>query len=35
MKDGLIEIPTEPGLGVELNWDVIHKYGVDLPQAAT
>jgi len=33
MKDGLIEIPTKPGLGIELNWDVVYKYEIDMPHA--
>jgi D-galactarolactone cycloisomerase len=27
-KHGFVEIPKKPGLGVELNWDVIEKYRV-------
>lgn len=27
-KDGFVEIPTEPGLGLELNDDAIHKYRI-------
>lgn len=29
-KDGFIDVPTGPGLGIELNPDVIRKYGVDI-----
>jgi len=29
-KDGFIKVPTNPGLGIELNPDVIRKFGVDL-----
>lgn len=29
MKDGKIELPDRPGLGVELNWDAIERYKVD------
>ena len=27
-KDGFVDVPNEPGLGVELNGDAIHKYRV-------
>ena len=27
-KDGFIDVPQSPGLGIELNPDVIKKYGV-------
>jgi L-rhamnonate dehydratase len=27
-KDGFVEVPQKPGLGIELNLDVIKKYGV-------
>ena len=26
IKDGHAELPTEPGLGVDLDWDLIGKY---------
>ena len=29
-KDGFIEVPTAPGLGIELNPEVIKKYGVNM-----
>jgi L-rhamnonate dehydratase len=29
MKDGYVEVPERPGLGIELNMDVIKKYGVN------
>lgn len=29
-KDGYIDVPQKPGLGIELNPDVIRKYGVNL-----
>jgi L-rhamnonate dehydratase len=29
-KDGLVEVPSTPGLGIELNPEVIRKYGVNL-----
>ncbi len=29
MKDGKIELPDRPGLGVELNWDAMERYKVD------
>jgi L-alanine-DL-glutamate epimerase-like enolase superfamily enzyme len=29
-KDGFVEVPTAPGLGIELNPEVIRKYGVTL-----
>jgi L-alanine-DL-glutamate epimerase-like enolase superfamily enzyme len=29
-KDGFIEVPTAPGLGIELNPEVIKKYGVTM-----
>jgi L-rhamnonate dehydratase len=29
-KDGFVEVPQSPGLGIELNPEVISKYGVDL-----
>jgi L-alanine-DL-glutamate epimerase-like enolase superfamily enzyme len=28
-KDGFVEVPTTPGLGIELNPEVIRKYGVN------
>ena len=28
-KDGFVKVPTGPGLGIELNPDVILKYGID------
>jgi L-rhamnonate dehydratase len=28
-KDGFVKVPTGPGLGIELNPDVIMKYGID------
>jgi L-alanine-DL-glutamate epimerase-like enolase superfamily enzyme len=27
-KDGFVEVPQGPGLGVELNTDIIKKYGI-------
>jgi L-rhamnonate dehydratase len=27
-KDGFVEVPQKPGLGIELNMDIIKKYGV-------
>jgi L-alanine-DL-glutamate epimerase-like enolase superfamily enzyme len=27
-KDGFVDVPTSPGLGIELNPEVIKKYGV-------
>ena len=29
-KDGFIDVPTAPGLGIELNLDVIKKYGLKI-----
>ena len=29
-KDGFVMVPTAPGLGIELNPEVIRKYGVDM-----
>lgn len=29
-KDGFVEVPQTPGLGIELNPEVISKYGVDI-----
>jgi L-alanine-DL-glutamate epimerase-like enolase superfamily enzyme len=29
-KDGFVEVPSAPGLGIELNPEVIKKYGVSL-----
>jgi L-rhamnonate dehydratase len=29
-KDGYVDVPTEPGLGIELNPEVIRKFGVNL-----
>jgi L-alanine-DL-glutamate epimerase-like enolase superfamily enzyme len=29
-KDGFVEVPKDPGLGIELNPDVIKKYGVSV-----
>ncbi|MBK7713644.1 MAG: hypothetical protein IPJ37_23990 [Bacteroidales bacterium] len=29
-KDGFVKVPTEPGLGIELNPEVIKKYGVNI-----
>ena len=29
-KDGVIEVPAAPGLGIELNHDVIRRFGVNL-----
>lgn len=26
IKDGIIEVPTGPGFGPELDWDLIEKY---------
>lgn len=28
LEDGMITLPTKPGLGVEINWDVLKKYKV-------
>ncbi len=28
MKDGYVEVPTAPGLGIEFNTDIIKRYGV-------
>jgi L-alanine-DL-glutamate epimerase-like enolase superfamily enzyme len=30
VKDGYLELPSKPGLGVDLNWDFVekHKYHV-------
>jgi len=28
LKDGTIPLPTKPGLGVEIDWDVLKKYKV-------
>ena len=25
-KDGVLQLPTEPGLGVEINWDTVREY---------
>jgi D-galactarolactone cycloisomerase len=30
LKDGLANIPQGPGLGVELNMDIVKKYRVDV-----
>jgi L-alanine-DL-glutamate epimerase-like enolase superfamily enzyme len=27
-KDGTIPLPAKPGLGVEIDWDVVEKYTV-------
>lgn len=29
IKDGLVEVPDGPGLGIPLNWDFINKYRAD------
>ncbi len=29
MRDGYVEVPQKPGLGIELNQDVIKKYGIE------
>ena len=29
-KDGFVEVPQTPGLGIELNPEVVRKYGVDI-----
>ncbi len=29
MVNGAIPLPEQPGLGVELNWDAVEKYGID------
>jgi L-rhamnonate dehydratase len=29
-KDGFVMVPTEPGLGIELNPEVVSKYGVNV-----
>jgi L-alanine-DL-glutamate epimerase-like enolase superfamily enzyme len=29
-KDGFVEVPAAPGLGIELNPDVIRKFGVNI-----
>jgi L-alanine-DL-glutamate epimerase-like enolase superfamily enzyme len=29
-KDGFIDVPSEPGLGIELNPEVVNKYGIEL-----
>jgi D-galactarolactone cycloisomerase len=31
-KDGMIEVPTGPGLGIEINRDELDRYRVDLIQ---
>ena len=28
IKDGMVEVPDGPGLGIPLNWDFINKYRV-------
>ena len=28
-KDGTIDIPTKPGLGVEINREVLHTYSIE------
>jgi L-alanine-DL-glutamate epimerase-like enolase superfamily enzyme len=25
--EGMLEVPTKPGLGIELNWDAIERLG--------
>ena len=27
-KDGTIPLPTKPGLGVEVDWDIVRRYKV-------
>lgn len=27
--DGLVHLPDTPGLGIELNWETVHRYAVD------
>ena len=29
MKDGYVEVPERPGLGIELNMDIVKKYGIN------
>jgi D-galactarolactone cycloisomerase len=29
IKDGIIEVPTGPGFGLELDWDIVEKYRLD------
>jgi L-alanine-DL-glutamate epimerase-like enolase superfamily enzyme len=26
-KDGTLSVPTGPGLGIEIDWDVVERYG--------
>jgi D-galactarolactone cycloisomerase len=28
MKDGMIEVPTGPGLGMDVNEDILKKYSI-------
>jgi D-galactarolactone cycloisomerase len=28
MKDGMIEVPTGPGLGIDVNEDILKKYSI-------
>ena len=28
MVDGYVDVPTTPGLGVELDWEVVERYRV-------
>ena len=28
LQDGTIPLPTKPGLGVEVDWDVVRRYTV-------
>lgn len=30
IKDGMMQLPDKPGNGVEVNWDVVNKYVVDI-----
>lgn len=32
VKDGYAAVPDKPGLGYEINWDVVKKYKVDKPK---
>ena len=29
MRDGVVQLPEKPGLGIELNMDAIEAYGVE------
>ena len=34
-ENGMVQVPNKPGLGIEINQDVIDHYAINLPQITT